>query len=83
MARHRCTLLRRREKRTVRYPVVFGTRIDWETMREIDDIALFDRKKPAAWLRDLIVDAVKRYQRNPQYKKFKRDLEARLKGSEK
>lgn len=63
----------------MRYPIVFGTRIDWETMNEIDDIALFDRKKPATWLRDLIVDAVKRYQRNPQYKKFKRDLEARLK----
>jgi len=65
------------EKRTVQYPLMFSTRVDYETMDEIEVIALFDRKKPGTWLRDLVVDAVKRYQRNPQYKKFKRDLEAR------
>ena len=64
-------------KRTVRYPILVSTRVDWETYKEMQDIAFFERKKPATWIRDLIVDAVRRYQRNPQYKRFKRDLEAR------
>lgn len=64
-------------KREIKFPLLISTRIDWETSRELDDIALFDHKKVGTWLRDLIVDAMKRYQRNPQYKKFKRDLEAR------
>jgi len=65
------------EKREIHYPHIISTRVDWETKGEIEDIALFDRKKPATWIRDLIIGAIKRYQRNPQYKRFKRDLEAR------
>ena len=66
-------------KRQIRYPITVGVKVDPETREELDIIALFDRKKVGTWLRDLIVDAVKRYQRNPQYKKFKRDLEAKMK----
>jgi len=62
-------------KREIHYPILFSCRVDYRTRQEIEDIALFDRKKAGTWLRDLVVDAVKRYQRNPQYLKFKRDLE--------
>lgn len=67
-----------RAKRPIRFPITVGVKIDWETRKELDIIAFFDRKKVGTWIRDLIVDAVKRYQRNPQYKKFKRELEARI-----
>jgi len=73
--------LRKAVKRKIHYPITVGVKIDHETREELDIIALFDRKKVGTWLRDLIVDAVKRYQRNPQYKRFKRDLEAKMKES--
>jgi len=69
----------KRANKQIHYPIPVATRIDELTWKELDDIALFDRKKVATWLRDLIVDAVKRYQRNPQYKRFQRELEEREK----
>lgn len=65
-------------KREIMYPHIVSTRVDWETKKEIETIAFFDRKKAATWIRDLIISAIRRYQRNPQYKRFKRDLEARI-----
>ena len=69
-----------REKQVVGYPYIVGVRVDEETREELDIIALFDRKKVSTWIRDLIVSAVKRYQRNPQYKRFKRELEKKMGG---
>jgi len=69
----------RRKRPSIRYPILVGAKIDYETREELDIIALFDRKKVGTWIRDLIVDAVKRYQRNPQYKRFKRELEEKMK----
>lgn len=67
-----------RAKRVIHYPITVGFKLDWETRQELDIIALFDRKKVATWVRDTVISAVRRYQRNPQYKRFKRDLEAKL-----
>lgn len=58
----------------VQYPIVFSIKLDLETRKEIDDISFFERKKPSTWARDVIVAAVRTYQRNPQYKAFRKRL---------
>lgn len=50
-------------------------RFDWPTLQEIDQIALFEREDRAPLLRRIIIDKVKVYERNPQFKRFLKKLE--------
>lgn len=59
------------------YSRINSIRLDPDTDDELVDIALFERKKKAVLLRDIIVEKVRVYQRNPQYLRFKKQLEAR------
>jgi hypothetical protein len=56
------------------YPITFSLKLDVDTAMELDNIALYERKKKAALVRDQLVDMVQRYRRNPQYKLFLRKL---------
>ena len=60
--------------RHVQYPYTVATRLDDEIVDELKIIAFYDHKKPSSWLRDLVVEAVRRYQRNTQYQRFKREF---------
>jgi len=62
-------------RKTVNFPITLSVKMDWETRKEIDKIALFEKKKPSTWARDVLLERVRTYQRNPQYKKFERQLD--------
>lgn len=59
----------------IAFPVLLGVRLDLDTGTELDKMALFERKRKSAFVRDLLVDSVQRYRRNPTYKRFIRQLE--------
>lgn len=52
--------------------------VDWETRKEIDLVAAYERKKRGPLLRDILIEKVRCYERNPAFKVFLkrlRDLE--------
>lgn len=63
------------ERKTVHYPCQLATKVDWETIKELDDISLYEKKKRATLVRDIVLDKIKVYERNPAYKRFKNQLE--------
>ena len=66
------------KRRRILYPLTMTIRLDEDTDRELGTIAFFERMSKCAFVRMLVVEAVQRYQRNPQYLRFKRQLEAKL-----
>jgi len=64
-----------RGKRPVRFPEFVGVRLPKDIRDELETITTFDRKSISAWIRDLVIKTVMTYQRNPQYKRFKKRLE--------
>lgn len=62
-------------RRTVSFPYTLGVRLDWDTLKEIEIIGLFDKKKPGTWARDVLVAKVQTYLRRHDYNRFKRQLE--------
>ena len=68
----------RKPARRILYPLTMTIRLDEDTDRELETIAFFERMSKCAFVRMLVVEAVQRYQRNPQYLRFKRQLEAKL-----
>ena len=58
------------------YPELLATRVPEDVKLELQYMALFDKKSLAAWVRDLAVTAMKRYQRNPQYKTWRKQVRA-------
>jgi len=62
-------LLRKKE---VRYPVQVNTRVDGETLRALDLISLFERRRRSELIREWIQSKILTYYRNPQFNKFLR-----------
>lgn len=62
-------------QQTVSFPYTLGVRLDWDTLKEIGIIGLFDKKKPGTWARDVLVAKVQTYLRRHDYNRFKRQLE--------
>jgi len=60
---------------SVHFPCQLATKIDWETIHELEDIALYEKKRRATLVRDIILEKVRVYSRNPTYKRFKKQLE--------
>lgn len=67
----------RTKPKPVHFPCQLATKVDWETIRELDDIAFYERKKRGTLVRDIILEKIRVYQRNPAYKRYKRDLKER------
>lgn len=63
----------------VSYPNINTVRLDDSTQRELDVLAVYERKRLGTLLRDLIIDKVQEYVRNPTYNRFKKQLEERVK----
>jgi len=70
------------DRKTVNFPITLSVKMDWDTRKTIDKIALFEKKKPSTWARDVILERIRTYERNPQYKKFERQLEEMRKEKE-
>ena len=62
-------------RNSVHFPCQLATKVDWETIRELEDIALYEKKRRATLVRDIIFEKVRVYSRNPAYKRFKKQLE--------
>jgi hypothetical protein len=59
----------------VTFPIVFSLKVNWDLRKNIEKIALFEKKKPATWARDILVEKIQVYERRPDYLKFKRQFE--------
>ena len=61
---------KKRKIRPVLFPILMSIKLDGQTRGEIDLIAVFERKKPAVLVRDILVEKVQVYERNPAYRRF-------------
>jgi predicted transcriptional regulator len=62
----------------VKHDVLISVRLDCETLRELDRIALFEHEKRATIARRFIIEKVQTYLRNPAYKRFLKQLEEKV-----
>jgi len=58
------------KERVTMYPITMSVRITEEMSDEIPKMAAFDQLKPATLCRQELLQMVRRYQRNPQYKRW-------------
>lgn len=54
----------------IAHEIPVSVRFDYETLKELDLIALFERKKRAILCRDIIIEKIQVYNRNPAFKRF-------------
>lgn len=62
--------------KTVQYPLNLSVKIDWDIRKKLFLIAAFEHKKPATLARDILVEKIRVYERNPAFKRFLKQLEA-------
>jgi hypothetical protein len=55
-------------------------KIDWDIRKKLHLIAAFEHKKPATLARDILVEKIRVYERNPAFKRFLKQLEAERRG---
>jgi plasmid stability protein len=63
----------------VQYPLNLSVKIDWDIRKKLALIAAFEHKKPSALARDILVEKIQVYERNPAFKRFLKQLEAQSK----
>ena len=56
---------------------------DHQTMKDLDLIAAYERKKRGPLMRDILVEKIRVYQRNPMFKRFLLQLREAKKHEEK
>jgi hypothetical protein len=66
--------------KTVQYPLNLSVKIDWDIRKKLHLIAAFEHKKPATLARDILVEKIRVYERNPAFKRFLKQLEAERRG---
>jgi len=65
---------RKKDVPTVKHNIGVTVWLDWETVKELNKIALFEREKRAPLCRRIIVEKIQVYRRNPAYKRFLKQL---------
>jgi hypothetical protein len=65
--------------KTVQYPLNLSVKIDWDIRKKLHLIAAFEHKKPATLARDILIEKIRVYERNPAFKRFLKQLEAQSK----
>ena len=63
------------QTRTLRFNLVLSVKIDWELRQRLEQIALFEHMKPASLARNILVEKIHVYERNPAFKRFLKQLE--------
>lgn len=63
---------------SMRHEAGVTVRLDFESLKELNSISLYEREKRAIVLRKIIIDKIKVYSQNPAYKRFKKDLESKM-----
>lgn len=62
-------------QRELRFNLVLSVKVDWEISRMLDRIGLFEHKKPSTLAKDILVEKLHCYERNPAFKRFLKQLE--------
>ncbi len=62
-------------KRELRFNLVLSVKIDWDISKMLDRIGLFEHKKTSTLARDILVEKIHVYERNPAFKHFLKQLE--------
>jgi hypothetical protein len=62
-------------RKTVKFNIPLTIKVDMDILRTLDIIALFEKKKRATLSRDILVEKIQVYGRNPAYKRFVKLLE--------
>jgi hypothetical protein len=62
-------------KRELQFNVVLSIKIDMETHRKLEQIGLYERKKTSTLARDILIEKLHVYERNPAFKRFLKQLE--------
>lgn len=60
------------------YPNTLSVRLDNATLEELEIIARFEKTRRAEIARRILVEKTQVYQRRPEYKAFKKELERML-----
>ena len=58
------------EDRKILYPYSLNIRITSEMREELEKIAAYEETKPSTFARRELLSMIRRYQRNPQYKRW-------------
>ena len=64
------------EERVTMYPITLSVRITEEMSKELPIIASFEQMKPSTLCRQELLKMIRRYQRNPQYKRWLKRMES-------
>ena len=64
-----------RQARTLRFNLVLSVKIDWELRQRLEQISLFEHMKPASLARNILVEKIHVYERNPAFKRFLKQLD--------
>lgn len=67
------------DERGILYPITLSVRITDEMDAELPRIAAFENMKPSTLCRQELLKMVRRYQRNPQYKRWLKRAERAFK----
>jgi hypothetical protein len=67
--------LERVEVPKIRHRIAITVRLDWESVMKFDNVAIYERKKRAELARDMLLEKLQVYDRNPVYKRFLKQLE--------
>jgi hypothetical protein len=62
---------------SIRFPCEKSVRFDWDSLKMLETVALFEREKPATMIRRIVVEKLQVYERNPAFKRFLKELERR------
>lgn len=61
--------------KNLRFPCQCATKVDLETLDALDDIALYEKMARATLVRNILIEKMRVYERNPAFKRFKALLE--------
>lgn len=67
---------------SVKHEVGVTVRLDWNSLRQLDDIALYEREKRAPMMRRILVEKIKVYEHNPAFKRYQKSLESKMEKKE-
>lgn len=62
---------------SIKFPCEKSVRFDWDSLKMLETVALFEREKPATMIRRIVVEKLQVYERNPAFKRFLKELERR------
>jgi hypothetical protein len=67
------------KKRDLQFNLVLSVKVDWPIHHMLEQIGLFEHKKTSTLARDILVEKIHVYDRNPAFKRFLKQLKEKEK----